>query len=121
MMDDFWMSVLRIASVDVATVTGGSGIIPVYVGNRQAGHVRIEKHGDQLAVTVPGGAKQDHLIQTKWIKRNSVTRFVCPKCRQPRDRLYLTHASNRASASAFECRGCAHKTMERLKTKRLVA
>jgi hypothetical protein len=120
-MDDFWKSVLRIASVDVDTVTSGSGIIPVYVGDRRAGHVRIEKHGDQLKVAIPGGAKQEHLIQTKRIKRNSAIRLVCPKCRIPRERLYLTHASDRTSASAFECRGCAYKTMERLKTKRLVA
>lgn len=120
-MDDFWKSVLRIASVDLDTATRGSGIIPVYVGDRRTGHVRIEKHGNQMKVIVPGGEKHEHLIHTKWIKRNSAIRLVCPKCRIPQERLYLTHASDRRSASAFECRGCAHKTLERLKTKRLVA
>lgn len=118
-MDDFLSMMLRISIVDVDRVANGLDFLPVYVGDRKMGSARIEKHGDSLTVSMTN-PRQDHFIQIKRT-RSQKTYFVCPKCRLPTKRLFLTHASHRQPSAAFECRGCAYKTVERLKDRRLIA
>lgn len=118
-MDDFLSMTLRIAIVDADRVANGVGFLPVYVGNRKMGSVRIEKHGDSLTVSTTN-PRQDHFIQIKRA-RSQKSYFICPKCRLPTKRLFLTHASHRHSPTVFECRACAHKSLESLKDRRLIA